>query len=309
MSITLAYVVPFLVMLVICFQIYHIVPNRQVSARAALLGAVFTGLLWEAAKHLFTWYVSAFGSYSLLYGSLSAAAVLLVWTYYSAAVLLLGAEVTCCWRKNSRRGPRDEGTTLHRPAVQCRSLSRAEGCRVYRVHYRAPLSWCARPGCRAGAAGRSTQTPPASTVPVDSPGALPQQTSTPDRVWRDPKTGIEFVRIPEGAFDMGSTSFANEKPVHRVHIAEFWLAKTEVTQAQWRSIMGGTPSKERGCNDCPVGEVSWEDVQSISRGRRTDYRPRPSGNMPQAAVLNTSGGQGPATRPSWVSTSGIGATL
>ena len=78
LSITLAYVVPFLVMLVICFQIYHIVPNRQVSTRAALLGAVFTGLLWEAAKHLFTWHVSAFGSYSLLYGSLSAAAVLLV---------------------------------------------------------------------------------------------------------------------------------------------------------------------------------------------------------------------------------------
>jgi membrane protein len=99
LSVTLAYVVPFLVMLVICFQIYHIVPNRRVSSRAALLGAVFTGLLWEAAKHLFTWYVSTFESYSLLYGSLSAAAVLLVWTYYSAAVLLLGAEVTVLLEK------------------------------------------------------------------------------------------------------------------------------------------------------------------------------------------------------------------
>lgn len=94
LGVALAYVVPFLVILVICFQIYHLVPNRRIPARAALLGAVFTGVLWEAAKHLFTWYVSTFGSYSLLYGSLSAAAVLLVWTYYSAAVLLLGAEVT-----------------------------------------------------------------------------------------------------------------------------------------------------------------------------------------------------------------------
>jgi membrane protein len=67
--------------------------------RAALLGSVFTGVLWEGAKHLFTWYVATFGSYSLLYGSLSAAAVLLVWTYYSASVLLLGAEVTVLLEK------------------------------------------------------------------------------------------------------------------------------------------------------------------------------------------------------------------
>ena len=85
--------VPFLVALLLCFLIFYLLPNRRVAARAALWGALFTGLLWEAAKHLFTWYVFALGSYSLVYGSLSAAAILLVWTYYSAAVLLLGAEV------------------------------------------------------------------------------------------------------------------------------------------------------------------------------------------------------------------------
>jgi len=90
----LAYPLPFLVILLICFLIYRFVPNRRVGSRDALWGALFTGVLWEAAKHLFTWYVAAFGSYSLVYGSLSAPAVLMVWTYYSAAVLLLGAEVT-----------------------------------------------------------------------------------------------------------------------------------------------------------------------------------------------------------------------
>jgi membrane protein len=85
--------VPFLVMLLLCFLIFYLLPNRRVAVRSALWGALFTGLLWEAAKHLFTWYVFALGSYSIVYGSLSAAAILLVWTYYSAAVLLLGAEV------------------------------------------------------------------------------------------------------------------------------------------------------------------------------------------------------------------------
>jgi membrane protein len=101
LSFSLSYVVPFLVIFVICFQIYHLVPDRRVSVRAALLGAAFTSVLWEAAKHLFTWYVAASGGYSLLYGSLSAAALLLVWTYYSAAVLLLGAEVTALLERDS----------------------------------------------------------------------------------------------------------------------------------------------------------------------------------------------------------------
>jgi membrane protein len=100
LGIALSYLVPFLVVLVICFLIYHLVPNRRVSTRAAALGALFTGVFWETAKHLFTWYVAAFRGYSLVYGSLSAAAVLLVWTYYSAALLLLGAEVTVLLEKD-----------------------------------------------------------------------------------------------------------------------------------------------------------------------------------------------------------------
>jgi membrane protein len=94
LQLSLSYVVPFLLAVVLCFQIFHLVPNRRVCTRSALWGALFTGVLWEAAKHLFKWYVLTFKSYSLIYGSLSAVAAVLIWTYYSAAVLLLGAEVT-----------------------------------------------------------------------------------------------------------------------------------------------------------------------------------------------------------------------
>jgi membrane protein len=91
--VTLSHVAPFLISLLICYAIYHLVPSRRVSARSALWGALFTGLFLEGAKHLFAWYVLTWRSYSIVYGSLSAAAVLLAWTYYSAAILLLGAEV------------------------------------------------------------------------------------------------------------------------------------------------------------------------------------------------------------------------
>jgi membrane protein len=102
----LAYFFPFLVVFLICFLIYYLVPNRRGSARASLQGALFATILWEAAKHLFAWYVSAFGKgFSLVYGSLSAMAVLLVWTYYSAVVLLLGAEVAALLEKKPAAAP------------------------------------------------------------------------------------------------------------------------------------------------------------------------------------------------------------
>jgi len=105
LQLSLSYLVPFLLAVVLCFQIFHLVPNRRVCTRSALWGALFTGVLWEVAKHLFKWYVLTFKGYSLVYGSLSAAAAVLVWTYYSAAVLLLGAEVTVLLEKERTAAP------------------------------------------------------------------------------------------------------------------------------------------------------------------------------------------------------------
>lgn len=106
LHLALSYVVPFVLAVVLCFQIFHLVPNRRVCTRSALMGALFTSVLWEVAKHLFTWYVSAFGrGFSLVYGSLSAAAFLLLWIYYSAAVLLMGAEVAVLLEKERAAEP------------------------------------------------------------------------------------------------------------------------------------------------------------------------------------------------------------
>ena len=76
LELALSYVVPFLLAVVLCFQIFHLIPNRRVCTRSALWGALFTAVLWEVAKHLFKWYVLTFEGYSLVYGSLSAAAAI-----------------------------------------------------------------------------------------------------------------------------------------------------------------------------------------------------------------------------------------
>ncbi|MCK5660554.1 MAG: formylglycine-generating enzyme family protein [Methanosarcinales archaeon] len=80
--------------------------------------------------------------------------------------------------------------------------------------------------------------------------------------------GIEFVLIPVGSFDMGSPSgeidrVSAEGPVHKVIIPDgFYLGKYEVTQKQWREVMGNNPSHFKG-DDRPVEMVPWNDVQEF----------------------------------------------
>ncbi len=61
---------------------------------------------------------------------------------------------------------------------------------------------------------------------------------------------MEFVRITPGEFQMGSENGeADERPVHRVTLTEeFHMQTTEVTQAQWRAVMGNNPSNFKGDN-------------------------------------------------------------
>jgi len=79
--------------------------------------------------------------------------------------------------------------------------------------------------------------------------------------------GMDFVTIPKGDFDMGSTfnegGDRSERPVHRVNIPKsFYMSKYEVTQKQWQEVMGDNPSQLKG-DDLPVEQVSWNDVQEF----------------------------------------------
>ena len=86
---------------------------------------------------------------------------------------------------------------------------------------------------------------------------------------------MEFVRIDAGTFQMGSPDteggrYPDEGPVHEVEISRgFWLGKYEVTQSQWKSVMGSNPShhKDEGTDrpNHPVERVTWYEVQEFIR--------------------------------------------
>jgi len=102
----------------------------------------------------------------------------------------------------------------------------------------------------------------------------------------DPLEGaapIEMVRFPAGAFLMGSdlrpawvvivyvdelpsglvtvhvdTVYNFERPVHAVTVDAFKIGKTEVTQEQFKAVMGYNPSRFYGVYSLPVENVSWQ---------------------------------------------------
>ncbi len=87
-----------------------------------------------------------------------------------------------------------------------------------------------------------------------------------------------FVLVKGGSFDMGSNNgSSDEVPVHRVTLSDYYIGETEVTQSQWRAVMGDNPSRFNGCDACPVEKVNWNDIQTFlqilnSRSGTVKYR-------------------------------------
>ena len=94
--------------------------------------------------------------------------------------------------------------------------------------------------------------------------------------------GIDFVTLPAGEFVMGNPNFddtvidlpdgdvsqiADERPARRVRITRpFELSRTEITQAQWLSVMHTRPGpaeywKRKDWKRLPVVSVTWHDAQ------------------------------------------------
>lgn len=99
------------------------------------------------------------------------------------------------------------------------------------------------------------------------------------KLWQVAEVGLSLVPIPAGSFLMGSDdqSRTDERPVTRVTLREFWLAQTEVTQAQWKAVMGSAPSFFKG-DTLPVETVSWEEAMEFCR--KVTERERAAGRLP-----------------------------
>ena len=113
-------------------------------------------------------------------------------------------------------------------------------------------------------------TPPTPSVPTPAP----VQTTSGEPKAGDRKVetvnGVEFAFrwCPSGTFKMGSPTneegrYDDKEKQHEVTRTKgFWMMETEVTQKQWKAVMGYNPSRFKG-DDLPVEMVSWEDCQEF----------------------------------------------
>ena len=84
---------------------------------------------------------------------------------------------------------------------------------------------------------------------------------------------MEMIWCPPGTYMMGrrdDSPFKDSQDVHpqiKVTLTKgFWLGKYEVTQAQWKSVMGGNPSDKESLGDnLPVNNVSWDDAAAFAK--------------------------------------------
>jgi membrane protein len=75
------------------FSLYKYLPVRRVRWRSAWIAALFTSIMFEAARWVFSGYVRTFNPGSLYTGTLTAIIIAVFWTYYAALIFILGGEV------------------------------------------------------------------------------------------------------------------------------------------------------------------------------------------------------------------------
>ncbi|MEZ6061805.1 MAG: formylglycine-generating enzyme family protein [Planctomycetaceae bacterium] len=98
--------------------------------------------------------------------------------------------------------------------------------------------------------------------------AIPQGTQ-PGEIRELTPLGIKFVWCPPGTFVMGSKEDAfgrkmNEPQVEVTLTKGFWMQQTEVTQTQYKALMGINPAFHKG-EQQPVESISWDDANEFCR--------------------------------------------
>ena len=118
--------------------------------------------------------------------------------------------------------------------------------------------------------GAVESAPVAPTVPPADASAIKELMTTDQLALGDPvinSVGMVLVPIPAGKFQRGSHSVQITKP--------FYLSAYEVTQEQYKKVMGNNPSQSKGVNK-PVEKVDWSDVvefcEKLSRREGEEFR-------------------------------------
>jgi YihY family inner membrane protein len=92
-EVLLRYLLPYLLVVLFVGFLYRIIPTAEIRPAVALAGAAIFGLLMEIAKQFFTWYLAHYTRYDVIFGSLEAVVILVIWVFYVSLIFLFCAEM------------------------------------------------------------------------------------------------------------------------------------------------------------------------------------------------------------------------
>jgi membrane protein len=95
------YILPYILTVAFFTIVYKIIPTVKVKLGSALTGAAIFSALTEIAKHFFTWYVSNYTRYNVIFGSLETLVILVIWVFYVALILLFCAELISSYQRRN----------------------------------------------------------------------------------------------------------------------------------------------------------------------------------------------------------------
>ena len=90
---TIGRALAFIFITMMFFLLYKYLPVRKVRTRTAILAALFSGVLFEAAKQAFRVVLRSMNPSTLYTGTIAALVIVVVWVYYAALIFLIGGEV------------------------------------------------------------------------------------------------------------------------------------------------------------------------------------------------------------------------
>lgn len=97
------YIVGVITVIIILMNLYRFTPNKKLSFKQVLPGAIVSTLCWLIASFCYSFYSNNFARYDIIYGSLGGIIVLMTWVYLSSWTILIGCEINArLYKRNIR---------------------------------------------------------------------------------------------------------------------------------------------------------------------------------------------------------------
>lgn len=99
--------VPYLLVVAAFTFIYKVVPYTRVNLRAAFVGALVAGVLWESAGLIFASFIAASGRYTAIYSGFAIGILAIIWLYLAWLILLVGCRIAFYYQHPEHLWQRD----------------------------------------------------------------------------------------------------------------------------------------------------------------------------------------------------------